>query len=120
MTKEEQTAIASTGPRAFTRGSDNATPPKFLLRALQRGRALSRADRNAPGWVCSPMRSFNGAARFHARIGPERLIAGVRDPLASTGPRAFTRGSTNLYEAGQNYSLASTGPRAFTRGSTTH
>ncbi len=107
---------ASTGPRAFTRGSKIEAIKAVREMMLQRGRALSRADRN--GRLHSPRhrRGFNGAARFHARID-----FSWRDALAfvdaSTGPRAFTRGSPNHGRRAVAVHLASTGPRAFTRGS---
>ncbi len=132
--------LASTGPRAFTRGSDPISWRVPRKKQLQRGRALSRADRAVPSARALSGRSFNGAARFHARIGAYRKLV-PRRGVASTGPRAFTRGSggtsgpvnpLNVLQRGRALSRAdrrrhrwasavrdnaSTGPRAFTRGS---
>ncbi len=61
--------VASTGPRAFTRGLEcveGVHPPDDA--------------------------SFNGAARFHARIELDAVSLLQRLERASTGPRAFTRG----------------------------
>ncbi len=130
---------ASTGPRAFTRGllsrprKSSASAPlqrgRALSRAdwrptlshipdrlpLQRGRALSRADCLICGFSRVFARSFNGAARFHARIG-RRDIQLAHGTDASTGPRTFTRGLPRTEPTSATISLASTGPRAFTRG----
>ncbi len=133
---------ASTGPRAFTRGSLGPFPLPFRYGPGFNGAARfhARIGRSAGAMPHPAFRGFNGAARFHARIvaatgtggfgrpcfnGAARFHARIvrstdgvpRGCRASTGPRAFTRGSPGRDTNTTRLGKASTGPRAFTRGS---
>ncbi len=110
--------------------------------ALQRGRALSRADGGPAKCSCvesmpsfngaarfharmellaslvaeDPGHGFNGAARFHARMG-HRMASGFLLPTKLQRGRALSRADGRELNCRWRSRLsASTGPRAFTRG----
>ncbi len=82
---------------------------------LQRGRALSSAERNRNLPVNDASRRFNGAALFRARRGTHHRGRQARH-RASTGPRSFERGEAPSRASGHPLETASTGPRSFERG----
>ncbi len=109
---------ASTGPRAFTRGSARSSTPSAPRTALQRGRALSRADRRGRSVNGRQVTGFNGAARFHARIEAPAFFS-LLQLFASTGPRAFTRGSIRRRRRLRSSSALQRG-RALSRADRSH
>ncbi len=117
LTSACRAGAASTGPRSFERGETLANQLPAGTAKLQRGRALSSAERAISiRRRCAPRSSFNGAALFRARRGPDDQGPGPVRDRASTGPRSFERGEPPEPEPPPLLPDASTGPRSFERG----
>ena len=82
------------------------------------GAALFRA-RRCPRHSAGPphrRRCFNGAALFRARRYAWATERWAAVDVASTGPRSFERGDTEVGHDATERRIASTGPRSFERG----
>ena len=107
---------ASMGPRLFSRGETRCGLADTLTPLLQWGRGFSAAE-SAIHWPrCTVWTSFNGAAAFQPRrvadVRPLQLVT----PVASMGPRLFSRGESNCMNTHRIGIRASMGPRLFSRG----
>ena len=132
-------ALASMGPRHFSRGTDPRMSDGAGAGLLQWGRGISAAE-STRGWGWSmvmimlqwgrgisaaesatplpgddDLQGFNGAAVFQ----PRNLwcpCCGQRLSQASMGPRHFSRGIDERVGVVDGYDNASMGPRYFSRG----